>query len=59
MTPTLFLVLLLSQAEAPDDSPAGVVEPPVSDAPARYLARLDATGLTLSASVGLGVDSAR
>jgi hypothetical protein len=64
MTPTL-LVVLLSQAQAPDNPPAKAVEPPVSGAPVekwRYLARLDGVGALhpgTFASVGLGVDHAR
>jgi hypothetical protein len=65
MTPTLLVVLLLSQAEAPDNPPAKAVEPSVSGSPVekwRYLARLDGVGALQPgtfASVSLGVDHAR
>ncbi len=59
MTPTLLVVVLLSQAEAPDDPPAGAVQPPTLDSPAerwRYLARLEAAGLALLPQAGVGVE---
>ncbi|MGZ3461051.1 MAG: hypothetical protein ACXU86_21395, partial [Archangium sp.] len=50
MTPMLLVVLLLSQAERPDNPPAGAMElpPPASSARSlHYLARMEATGFAL------------
>ena len=61
MTSTLLVLLLLSQAEGPDDAPAGAMEPPLSAAPAgqwRYLTRLEATGLALLPRAGAGAEEA-
>jgi hypothetical protein len=57
MTATLLVVLLLTQAEAPDNPPAGALEPPEPASPAkewRYLARLEAAGLALLPRAGVG-----
>ncbi|HEX5745628.1 MAG TPA: hypothetical protein VFZ09_05250 [Archangium sp.] len=75
MTPTLLVLLLPSQAERPDDPPAGAMKPPLPASLAgrwHYLTRVEASGLVLLpgggaegpgpgafASVNLGVDHAR
>lgn len=59
MSPTLLVVLLLAQAEATDNPPAGALEPSESASPAerwRYLARLEASGLALLPQAGVGVE---
>ena len=61
MTSTLLVLLLLSQAEGPDDPPAGTMGPPLPPSMAggwHYLTRLDASGLALLPSgEAAGVDS--
>ena len=50
MTPTLLVLLLLSQAERPDDPPAGAMKPPLLASLAggwHYLTRVEASGLAL------------
>jgi hypothetical protein len=50
MTSTLLVLLLLAQAEGPDNPPNGAMEPPLSTSSAGrlpYLARLEATGFAL------------
>ncbi|MGZ3461023.1 MAG: hypothetical protein ACXU86_21250, partial [Archangium sp.] len=57
MTPTLLVLLLLSQAERPKNPPAGSMElpPPASSARSlHYLARLEATGFALLPGGGTG-----
>jgi hypothetical protein len=57
MTSTLLVLLLLSQAEAPDNPPARAMEPPLSASSAgrlHYLARMEATGVALLPSGGMG-----
>ena len=57
MTSTLLVLLLLAQAEGPDNPPAGAMEPPLSASSAgrlHYLARLEATGLALLPGGGTG-----
>jgi hypothetical protein len=61
MTSTLLVLLLLSQAERPDDPPAGAMEPPLPASIAggwHYLTRLEATGLTLLPRAGAGAEEA-
>ncbi|WP_395850103.1 hypothetical protein [Cystobacter fuscus] len=61
MTSTLLVLLLFSQAERPDDLPAGAMGPPLPPSMAggwHYLTRLEASGLALLPSGGAaGVDS--
>ena len=57
MTSTLLVLLLLAQAEGPDNPPDGAMEPPLSASSAgrlHYLARLEATGLALLPGGGTG-----
>ncbi len=57
MTATLLVLLLLSQAEGPDNPPAGPTEPQLSASPARKwrsLARLETSGLALLPRAGVG-----
>lgn len=57
MTSTLLVLLLLAQAEGPDNPPDGAMEPPLSASSSgrlHYLARLEATGLALLPGGGTG-----
>jgi hypothetical protein len=57
MTSTLLVLLLLAQAEGPDNPPDGAMEPPLPASSARrlhYLARMEATGFALLLGGGTG-----
>ncbi|EPX63256.1 hypothetical protein D187_005662 [Cystobacter fuscus DSM 2262] len=57
MTSTLLVLLLLSQAEGPDNPPDGAMEPLLPPSSARrlhHLARLEATGFALLPGGGTG-----
>ena len=57
MTSTLLVLLLLAQAEGPDNPPDGAMGPPLSASSAghlHYLARLEATGFALLPGGGTG-----
>jgi len=59
MTSTLLVLLLLSQAEGPDNPPDGAMAPPLSASSAgrwRYLARMEVTTLALLPRAGVGAE---